>query len=324
MTGVAIDGLAGPKCCGQPKFTVPQPGPGEVLIRDRLCRVNRPDVPAAGALSGPARGFPLPGLEVSGTRGGGRGALIPRCSASRSARWWRAAGYAQYCTADMRHCLPVPKTCHGPRLRPAGDAVHRMDNVFRARLGKEGESLLVHARTTDRHHGDSSRQAVRADVIVTCGSVEKCTRALEIGAAHRSITRRRTSSRSEAGSPAATGSPGARHGLGRLCPAAPHVPAEDGRHVTIACWAARRRSLNMAVVMSRGYSYRFDPAPRRRSSRRCLRRNQPAVWPCGAGRTAAVDDCVLRCRKRRLPMRGWKRAIMSGRSCWRLRLEPGE
>ena len=93
------------------------------------------------------------------------------------------------------------------------------------------------------------------EVIVTCGGVEKCARALEIGAAH-AIDYKAQDFVTEVAR--ITGGKGVNLVLDMV--AGDYVPrnlkclAEDGRHVTIAVQGGAKAELNMAVVMSRRYT----------------------------------------------------------------------
>ena len=67
MTAVAISQPGGPMVLKPEKRDVPQPGPGEILIRVHAAGVNRPDLlQRKGAYPPPAGASDLPGLEVAG------------------------------------------------------------------------------------------------------------------------------------------------------------------------------------------------------------------------------------------------------------------
>jgi NADPH:quinone reductase-like Zn-dependent oxidoreductase len=89
---------------------MPAPTGRQVLIEVACVGVNRPEVlQRAGAYPPPPGASPYLGLEVSGTV----------AAAGPEARQWKVGdavcaltpggGYAQYCLADERHCLPVPR-----------------------------------------------------------------------------------------------------------------------------------------------------------------------------------------------------------------------
>lgn len=91
------------------KRPVPQPGPGEILIRVRAAGVNRPDVfQRMGAYPPPPGASDLPGLEAAGTV----------AAVGEGARRWSVGdevtaltpggGYAEYCLVHESNALPVP------------------------------------------------------------------------------------------------------------------------------------------------------------------------------------------------------------------------
>lgn len=125
---------------------VPEPGPGEVLVRVQACGVCRTDLHVVdGELPDPK--LPLiPGHEVVGTverLGPGVTGLAPgqrigipwlggtcgRCRYCRSGRenlcerpvftgYQRDGGYAEYAVADHRYCFPLPAAYGGAEAAP--------------------------------------------------------------------------------------------------------------------------------------------------------------------------------------------------------------
>ena len=100
-------------------------------------------------------------------------------------------GYAQYCLADERHCLPVPR---GMDLLTAAAIPENYytvwTNVFeRARLAA-GERFLVHGGSSGI--GLTAIQLARAfgaEVWTTVGNAEKAAACIEAGARHALIYR---------------------------------------------------------------------------------------------------------------------------------------
>jgi len=97
MTAVDITEPGGPEVLRAVERPVPEPRPGEVLIRVRGAGVNRPDcLQRQGLYPVPADADPLPGLEVAGE-------VV--ASAEGAGRWRaraagaRATGSARWCTA---------------------------------------------------------------------------------------------------------------------------------------------------------------------------------------------------------------------------------
>jgi NADPH2:quinone reductase len=164
---------------------LPQPKPGEVLIRVASAGVNRPDcLQRAGTYAPPPGASDLPGLEVAGT-------IV---ELGEGVKQWKegdqvcaltpGGGYAEFCITPAGHCLPIPKgwnLIEGASLPETFFTV--WINVFeRARLAP-GETLLV--------QGGSSGIGVAAiqlghalghRVFVTAGSTEKCAACEALGA----------------------------------------------------------------------------------------------------------------------------------------------
>ena len=164
---------------------VPQPGPGEVLIRVAAAGVNRPDVLQRKGLYPPPKGVTdIPGLEVAGeVVRTGDGVTDPAVGTSVCALV-AGGGYAEYVAAPAVQCLPVPgklSTEEAGALPETFFTVYY--NVFiRSRL-QPGETLLVHGGSSGI--GTTAimlAKAFGARVIVTAGTADKCAACLELGA----------------------------------------------------------------------------------------------------------------------------------------------
>src|SRR5438093_10581989 len=88
---------------------VPQPGPGEVLIRVAAAGINRPDVLQRRGMYPPPPGAPdILGLEVSGevlVAGEGAESLLGQKVCALVA----GGGYAESCVTPSGTCLMVPE-----------------------------------------------------------------------------------------------------------------------------------------------------------------------------------------------------------------------
>jgi NADPH:quinone reductase len=164
---------------------VPQPGPGEVLIRVAAAGVNRPDVLQRKGLYPPPKGVTdIPGLEVAGeVVRAGEGVTDPAVGESVCALV-AGGGYAEYVAAPARQCLPVPgklSTEEAGALPEAFFTVYY--NVFiRSRL-QSGETLLIHGGSSGI--GTTAimlAKAFGARVIVTAGTADKCAACRDLGA----------------------------------------------------------------------------------------------------------------------------------------------
>jgi NADPH:quinone reductase-like Zn-dependent oxidoreductase len=125
--------------------------------------------------------------------------------------------------------------------------------VFERAWARDGETILVHGGTSGI--GTMTIDLGRLfgmRVIVTCGSDEKCARALELGAAH--AINYKTSDFVEEVS-RITGGKGVEIVFDMV--AGDYVPrnlaclADDGRHVTIAVQGGAKAQVNMVSLMAR-------------------------------------------------------------------------
>ncbi|MET0331215.1 MAG: NAD(P)H-quinone oxidoreductase [Dyella sp.] len=172
---------------------MPKPGAGEVLIEVAAAGVNRPDVfQRLGNYAPPAGASDLPGLEVAGTIVDGDFSRENPFGLQRGDQvcaLLAGGGYAQYATAPLVQCLPVPA---GLSLIEAASLPENYftvwSNVFdRGRLGHgEGgahESLLVQGGSSGI--GVAAIQVANAlghPVYATAGSDEKCRACESFGA----------------------------------------------------------------------------------------------------------------------------------------------
>src|SRR5499426_4395703 len=109
MTVIAIRSPGGPEMLVPEERPVPQPGPGEVLVKVMAAGVNRPDVMQRKGLYPPPKGASdIPGLEIAGevvaTGAGVRRFKI----GDRVTALVTGGGYAEYCPAHESNALPIP------------------------------------------------------------------------------------------------------------------------------------------------------------------------------------------------------------------------
>ncbi len=181
-----------PDCMRVAERDMEAPTGRQVLIEVAYAGVNRPDVlQRSGSYPPPPGASPYLGLEVSGT-------II---AAGPDARDWKVGdqvcaltpggGYAQFCLADERHCLPVPR---GLDLLTAAAIPENYftvwTNVFdRARL-TQGEKFLVHGGSSGI--GLTAIQlahAFGAEVWTTVGNTQKADACVKAGAHHAVLYR---------------------------------------------------------------------------------------------------------------------------------------
>ena len=146
MKCVEISEPGGPEVLKLATRPTPVPGPEEALIEVAAAGINGPDVyQRRGLYPAPPGVTDIPGLEVSGTIAAlGEGAAGWRVGDACCALT-AGGGYAEYCTAPTRQCLPVPA---GLDLADAAGLPESFftvwTNVFERAALAPGESLLAH------------------------------------------------------------------------------------------------------------------------------------------------------------------------------------
>lgn len=185
MTAIAITEPGGPMVLKPEKRPVPQPGPGEILIRVKAAGVNRPDVAQRqGTYPPPPGASDLPGLEVAGEVAA-TGEGVKRWKVGdRVTALTPGGGYAEFCLVHGTNALPVP---HGFTFTEAAAIPETFftvwHNVFQRGGLKAGETFLVHGGTSGI--GTAAIQLAKAfgaRVIATAGSTEKCEACTKLGA----------------------------------------------------------------------------------------------------------------------------------------------
>jgi putative PIG3 family NAD(P)H quinone oxidoreductase len=164
---------------------VPQPGPGELLIRVAAAGVNRPDVlQRMGFYPPPPGASDLPGLEVAGTVVAVGPGGDPEWLGQAVCALVAGGGYAEYCAAPAGSCLPVPKGFSMAEAAALPETVFTVwHNLFERGYVREGETVLVHGGTSGigtTAIGLCKLFGIRT--IVTCGSAAKCDAARALGA----------------------------------------------------------------------------------------------------------------------------------------------
>ena len=185
MRAIEISEPGGPevlRACTRP---VPEPGPGQILIRLAAAGVNRPDAAQrAGTYAPPPGASDLPGLEGAGeVAATGPGVSAWRVG-DRVCALLPGGGYAEYAVCDAGHALPIPKGLDMVRAAALCETFYTVwVNVFRRGRLTGGESFLVHGGTSGI--GTTAIQlahAFGARVFTTAGSDEKCAICRDLGA----------------------------------------------------------------------------------------------------------------------------------------------
>jgi len=146
MNAATMRGYGGPEVLVIEARPVPQPSAAQVLIQVEAAGVNGPDImQRKGLYPAPPGASDLLGLEVAG-KVVARGANVTAWAlGDHVTALTDGGGYAQYCVADARHCLPIPD---GITVRDAAGLPESFitvwSNLFLEGGLKAGETLLVH------------------------------------------------------------------------------------------------------------------------------------------------------------------------------------
>ncbi|MBU3077262.1 NAD(P)H-quinone oxidoreductase [Sphingomonas sp. XMGL2] len=279
---------------------VPVPGENEVLIRVAAAGVNRPDLLQRQGRYPPPPGAPaILGLELAGTivAAGPRmgGGLI----GERVCALVAGGAYAEYAVAPVGQCLPVTDGLAMIEAAALPETLFTVwVNLFERAYAGDGESVLVHGGTSGiGTMAIALGRLFNLRVIVTCGTDEKCERALALGAAH--AINYNTTDFVDAVR-AATGGRGVDIVLdmigGDYLSRNLAVLAEDGRHVSIAVQRGATAELPILEVMRRRLTLSGSTLRARANEFKALVRDElmRTVWPhVAAGRLRPVIDRVL-------------------------------
>src|SRR5881398_1064820 len=164
---------------------VPRPGAGEVLVKVAAAGVNRPDILQRRGLYPPPPGAPdILGLEIAGevvAAGEGAELLI----GERVCALVAGGGYAEYCAAPAGTCLGVPDALSLIEAAAMPETLFTVwVNLFERGFAADGDWVLVHGGTSGiGTMAIALGKLFGLKLIVTCGTDQKCARAIELGAA---------------------------------------------------------------------------------------------------------------------------------------------
>lgn len=185
MQAVQIREPGGPEVLEMAVRPIPEPAAGEVLIKVAAAGVNGPDLmQRRGLYPAPAGASDLPGLEISG--------VVAACGAGVQ-RWktgdevlalTNGGGYAQYCTADERQCLPIPRGVDIVDAAGLAETYFTVwSNLFLDGGLKAGQTLLVHGGAGGI--GTTAIQLAKAfgvSVVATDSPEQRCKICADLGA----------------------------------------------------------------------------------------------------------------------------------------------
>jgi putative PIG3 family NAD(P)H quinone oxidoreductase len=294
MTVVEISSHGGPEVLKPATASVPQPGPGQILIRIAYAGVNRPDaLQRAGNYAPPPDASPLPGLEAAGhvaavgegvTRwavGDAVTALLP------------GGGYAEYAVTQADHALPVPAGMSMDRAAALCETFFTVwTNVFMRGGLKAGEKFLVHGGSSGIGTIAIQLAVLRgARVFATAGSADKCKACTDLGAEaafnYRDVDFVKAM-KDQGGADLILDMVG-----GSYIPRNLDALANDGRLVQIAFLQGSTVELNMTQIMTRRLTVTGSTLrPQSHAAKAAIARALEAeVWPhLAAGRIGPVMD----------------------------------
>jgi putative PIG3 family NAD(P)H quinone oxidoreductase len=185
MTVIGISQPGGPDVLKPETRAVPQPGPGELLVKVHAAGVNRPDVAQrSGSYPPPPGASDLPGLEIAGEvvaigDGASRHGLGDKVMSLVA-----GGGYAEYCIAQDAQAMAVPPAYSMIEAGAAPETLMTVwHNVFERGALTAGETLLVHGGSSGI--GTMAIQLAKAfgaKVLVTVGAEDKAEACLKLGA----------------------------------------------------------------------------------------------------------------------------------------------
>ena len=164
---------------------MPTPADHQVLINVVAAGINRPDImQRKGLYPAPPGASDIPGLEISGIVVAKGKAVTQLKEGDAVCALVTGGGYANYCLASAKLCLPIPKGLSFIEAAALPETFFTVwSNLFdRAQL-LPNETLLVHGGTSGI--GTTAIQLAKAfnsNIIITAGSADKCQFCIDLGA----------------------------------------------------------------------------------------------------------------------------------------------
>jgi len=285
MRAIDPHGGGGPEILTLEQRPVPRPDEGEVLVRVVAAGVNRPDVmQRQGKYPAPEGAPSILGLELAGeVVAVGQGvdeALVGQSLCALVS----GGAYADYCAVPWGQCLSVPEGMSEIEAAAIPETLFTVwHNLFQRGYARSGETALVHGGTS----GIGTMAILLGRlfdlrIIVTAGSDEKCSKAMEIGASH--AINYRTSDFVEEVRKLTDG-----HGVdvvldmigGDYLPRNLACLGEEGRHVSIAIQNGPKAELSIWDVMRRRLTLTGSTLRPRSAEFKALLADEIAnvVWP---------------------------------------------
>jgi len=253
MKYIDIEQVGGPEVLKLVEGEIIKPADGEVLVKVHAAGVNRPDIlQRMGLYPLPEGVSPVLGLEISGEVIDVGLGVMPDLIGQKICSLVAGGGYAQYCVAKAAQCIPVPPALSMEEAAAMPETLMTVwHNLFERAFIVDGETVLVHGGTSGiGTMAIALCKLFDVEIIVTCGSDDKCKKAKAIGADH-AINYNNQDFVQEVKK--ITGGEGVHVVLDMV--AGDYVPRNieclrpDGRHVTIAVQGGMQANINMLQVM---------------------------------------------------------------------------
>jgi len=185
MTCIEITEPGDPDVLKPATRPVPEPAPGEVLVKVAAAGVNGPDMMQRKGLYPPPKGASdLLGLEIAGTVAAVGDGVNGWSVGDQLCALTNGGGYADYCAVDAGHCLPVPAGFSMTEAASLPETYFTIwSNIFMTAGLAAGEVYLVHGGAGGL--GTTSIQlgkAFGATVVATDSPAARCQICAELGA----------------------------------------------------------------------------------------------------------------------------------------------
>jgi NADPH2:quinone reductase len=186
MRHVTFDTPGGPEVMHLTTGPVPQPQPGEVLVKVAAAGINRPDIQQRkGAYPPPPGASPILGLEAAGDIVALGEGVTGWHIGDRVTGLCNGGAYAEYVAIPAGQCLPWPAGFDAIQAASLPETCFTVwANLFDLGRLAPGESVLIHGGTSGI--GVTAIQlatAFGAKAYATAGSAAKCAACLDLGAA---------------------------------------------------------------------------------------------------------------------------------------------
>lgn len=186
MQAIVATGTGGPEVLAMVERPIPQPEPGEVLLKVLAAGINRPDImQRKGMIPVPAGASDILGLEAAGEIIAVGEGVHHLAVGDMVMALVSGGAYAQFCVACADHCLPVPEGLDMAEAAVLPEGLftvwHNMVELGRLAVG---ETVLIHGGGSGI--GTLAIQlayAMGANVITTVGDASKSTVLHTLGAA---------------------------------------------------------------------------------------------------------------------------------------------